>query len=257
MSNANALIGHTGFVGSNLLAQQPFGATFNSSNIASIRGRGFDHVICAGVSAVKWWANKNADEDRRRIEALIADLDTITADRFTLISTIDVYATPLGVTEADAPVLEGLHAYGLNRAMLERHIAARFPVHHIIRLPGLFGDGLKKNAIFDMMHTNMLDAINPASAFQWYPLDRLSADIATAAGAGLAMLNVATEPLATGTIRDRFFPGLAIGTTAGGIARYDMRSDHAALFNGRDGYLLDADAVLDALGDFIARARPR
>ena len=257
MSNSNALIGHTGFVGGNLLAQQPFGATFNSSNIASIRGRSFDHVICAGVSAVKWWANKNAEEDRRRIEALIADLDTISAARFTLISTIDVYATPIDVRESDAPVLEGLHAYGLNRAMLERHIAARFPVHHIVRLPGLFGDGLKKNAIFDMMHGNMLDVINPASAFQWYPLDRLSADIETTARAGLALLNVATEPVTTGAIRDRFFPGVEIGANASGTARYDMRSEHAALFNGHDGNLMDAEAVLTSLGGFIARARPR
>ncbi len=255
MSNTNALIGHTGFVGSNLLAQQDFGATFNSSNIASIRGQSFSHVICAGVTAVKWWANKNAEEDRARIQALMGDLASITAERFTLISTIDVYGSPIDVRESDQPALEGLHPYGLNRVMLEDFIAGRFAVHHILRLPGLFGDGLKKNAIYDMMHGNMLDVINPASSFQWYPLGRLSADIAAAGTQGLRVLNLATEPVATGTIQARFFPGVEIGGKAGATAQYRMLSEHAALFGGRDGFIMDQAAVLDAMGAFIARAQ--
>ena len=36
---ASALIGYTGFVGSNLLRQRAFDATFNSKNIEQISGR--------------------------------------------------------------------------------------------------------------------------------------------------------------------------------------------------------------------------
>ena len=72
---SQALIGHTGFVGANLLRQGAFDATFNSSSIEAIRGRDFDRVVCAGVTAVKWWANQNPEEDRSRILGLIGHLD--------------------------------------------------------------------------------------------------------------------------------------------------------------------------------------
>ena len=50
---SRALIGHTGFVGSNLLNQQSFDDCFNSKNINEIEHKSFEQVICAGVSAVK------------------------------------------------------------------------------------------------------------------------------------------------------------------------------------------------------------
>ncbi len=255
MTSEDALIGHTGFVGGNLLRQRAFAATFNSGSIGDIDGRRFDEVVCAGVSAVKWWANRNADEDRARIEGLMRHLETITARHFTLISTIDVHDPPLGVTERDAPVLEGLHPYGRNRAMLERFVARRFETHQIVRLPALFGSGLKKNAIFDLMHDNRVALINPASSFQWYPLDRLAADLRVARAHGLSLLHLATEPLAMEQIRARCFPGSVIGAEAPAAVRYDMRTEHAAAFGGGGGYLLDRIAVLDAIDRFVETER--
>ena len=58
--SCTALIGNTGFVGGNLLRQQPFDALFNSKNIDDIAGRSFDLVVCAGVRAEKW-LKLNAD----------------------------------------------------------------------------------------------------------------------------------------------------------------------------------------------------
>ncbi len=255
MTGDDALIGHTGFVGSNLLRQRDFAAHFNSASIGGIDGRQFDEVVCAGVSAVKWWANQHPDEDRARIEGLMRRLETITARHFTLISTIDVYDPPLGVTERDLPMLEGLHAYGRNRAMLERFVAGRFESHQIVRLPALFGPGLKKNAIFDLMHDNRVALINPASAFQWYPLDRLAADLGVARAHGLCLLNLATEPLAMEQIRARCFAGSVIGAEAPPAAQYDMRTLHDAVFGGGGGYVLDRDAVLDAIARFTAGER--
>ena len=251
-----ALIGHTGFVGSNLLMQRDFDSLYNSSSIGGIDGRHFADVVCAGVSAVKWWANQNPAEDLLRIEGLIARLDTISADNFTLISTVDVYGTPVGVSEADPPVLEGLHPYGLNRAMLERWVSGRFASCQIVRLPALFGTGLKKNAIFDLMHDNRLHVINGASAFQWYPLQRLAADLDTARTRRLGVVNLATEPLSMEEMRARFFPERSIGAEAAPQARYDMHTVHDAEFGGADGYILDRNGVLDALGRFIDAERP-
>ena len=51
---SSAIIGNTGFVGSNLIRQRHFDAFYNSKNIET---KSFDLVICAGVPAVKWLAN--------------------------------------------------------------------------------------------------------------------------------------------------------------------------------------------------------
>ena len=249
MSN-DALIGHTGFVGSNLLAQRTFAATFNSTSIDTIDGRTFNEVVCAGVAAVKWWANQNPEQDRARIEALMRHLECIRAGRLTLISTIDVYDPPLGATEADEP--QAQHPYGANRAMLERFVAERFPVHQIIRLPALFGPGLKKNAIYDLMHDNRIEVIDPAAAFQWYPLERLGRDLRIARAHPWTRLNFATEPLTMQAIRARCFPNHQLGTQATPAAHYDMHSLHAEAFGGRGAYLMDRAAVLDAITRFVA-----
>ncbi len=256
MPGQDALIGHTGFVGSNLARQRDFGAVFNSATIGAIDGCAFDEVVCAGVAAVKWWANQNADEDRARIEGLMRHLERVRAGRFTLISTIDVYDPPLGVTEDDEPAPERLHAYGRNRAMLERFVAERFAVHQIVRLPALFGPGLKKNAIYDLMHDNRIQLIHPDASFQWYPLDRLGEDLRIARALPVTRLNLATEPLRMEAIRARCFPDLRIGAEAAPAAQYDMRSLHASAFGGSGAYLMRGEAVLDAIARFVA-AEPR
>ena len=250
----DALIGHTGFVGSNLFAQRTFAATFNSSTIDTIDGQAFDEVVCAGVAAVKWWANQNPDEDRARIEALMRHLERIRAGCFTLISTIDVYNPALGATEDDEP--QAQHPYGANRAMLERFVAERFPLHQIVRLPALFGPGLKKNAIYDLMHDNRIEVIDPAAAFQWYPLDRLGRDLRIARALPLTRLNLATEPLTMEAIRTRCFPNLKIGTQAAPPAHYDMHSLHAEAFGGSGAYLMDRAAVLNAIARFVGTNPP-
>lgn len=247
----NALIGHTGFVGSTLLRSESFDALYNSSSIEQIRGRRHDRIVCAGVSAVKWWANRNPEEDMRRIQILIDCLSEVECGHFTLISTVDVYGRPIGQTEADSPMIPDLHAYGANRLVLERFVADRFGRHSIIRLPGLFGIGLKKNVIFDMMTHNQPEAINPQSRLQWYPVAHLSRDIAAIETSGIALVNVVTEPLSTGAIHDRFFPDLAIGSAAAGVATYDNYTLYPELLGGTGHYHMSAEQVLAALQTYL------
>ncbi len=248
----DALIGHTGFVGSTLARQLPFAATFNSSNIATIRGQHFDNIVCAGVSAVKWLANKEPEADWQGICRLTGPLEHVTAKHFTLISTIDIYRDPAGLTERDTPPTEGLHPYGRHRLALEAFIAERFPSHMIVRLPALFGTGLKKNALFDLMTLNMTDRIVPNASFQWYPLRRLGSDLQTIRAARLPLINVTTEPVTMAAIRDRFFPGVPIGEPVANPPRYDLRSMYDTVLGGRNGYHLDAAAVWDELAMFLA-----
>lgn len=248
---STALIGHTGFVGSTLLRAGGYDHLFNSRNIETIRGRRFDRVVCAGVSAVKWQANKDAEADWAGIRRLLGPLEDVQADVFTLLSTVDVYPTPVGVTEAEAIDRTGGQPYGRHRLAVEDWIRARFPRVHVMRLPGLFGAGLKKNIIFDMVMDNNLAAINPASVFQWYDLSRLAQDLARQEAEGLALVNMAVEPVPTEAIRARFFPGKRIGSEPAPAAAYDMRSVHAAAFGGSGDYQIAAPEVMRRLAAFL------
>ena len=247
-----ALIGHTGFVGGNLLRQEAFELRFNSSNIQDIEGRSLDRVVCAGVSAVKWWANKNPEEDWSRIHALIDHLSNLEVGCFTLISTIDVYNPPNNVTEDDRPDEAALHPYGLHRLRLEDFVRRRFSRCHIVRLPALFGAGLKKNAIFDLINDNMMEVINPASSFQWYPVRRLRADLEIVETSGLSLVNFAAPPLTMGEIHRRFFPSRAMGAKANAEAHYDMRTKHSDVFGRADGYILSRDDVFAELAAYLS-----
>ena len=251
---ADALIGHTGFVGSNLLRHGDFAGLYNSRNIEAIAGRSFDRVVCCGVSATKWMANKNPEQDWKDIERLLGCLAQVEAGRFVLISTIDVYQSPAGVTERDIPADDHPEAYGRHRRAIERFVEARFAPHHVVRLPGLFGPGLKKNAIYDMMHANRVELIDPAARFQWYPVARLAQDLAAIEASDLPVINIASEPMPTGAIATRFFPQAVLAPPGAMPPAYDMRTDHAALLGGRGDYHLDRATVMQALDDYLAAA---
>ena len=67
-----------------------------------------------------------------------------------LISSIAVYADSRGKNEDDEPDTDGLSAYGSNRLQLERWVREDFPAALIVRLPALYGKGLKKNFLYDL-----------------------------------------------------------------------------------------------------------
>ena len=254
LGHDDALVGHTGFVGGNLLRQASFGCLFNSSNFREMRGRSFGTVVCAGVSAAKWLANRDPEGDRARIADLEAVLSTVEAEHFILVSTVDVYPAPTGVDEADDP--EGLpnHAYGRNRLALESFVRRRWPEALILRLPALFGSGLRKNALFDLHNGRLLDQINPASSFQWYDVSRLWSDAGRAREAGLRLLNIAVEPVATCEIVERLFPG-AVVSGGGAPVSYDMRTRFSAQVSDPGapaGYLSGKEDCLARMAAFLA-----
>jgi len=249
-----ALIGHTGFVGSNLLKQMPHTLTihtYNSKNFTEMAHREFDLVVCAGISAAKWLANREPRSDKEQIDKLQATLTTVRAKCFVLISTIDVYKDPRSVTENDIPTTAGNHAYGAHRYEFEQFVQSHFSNNIVLRLPALFGPGLKKNALFDMLNDNNVSQINPQASFQWYPVDRLWSDVETAAKANLRLLNVSTEPITTGLIADNYFARVKLTAKPGEPPCYDMWSLHADKFGGQGNYLLAKESVLSALSSFV------
>ena len=251
----SALIGHTGFVGGNLRRQHAFDAHYRSTDIGEMAGRAYDLVVCAGVQAVKWRANREPEWDREGIERLKAVLGTVEAGRFVLISTVDVYPAPVRGTEEEVP--EPVEAYGRHRLELEEWVAERFADHSIVRLPGLFGDGLKKNVIYDFLHgrADMIAGMHPRGSFQYYYLDRLWADLERARESGIRLLNVATAPLETREIAAAYFPEVELTEKAAAAGSYDFRSRHAAEWGGRDGYLYSREQCLEDLGRWLERWR--
>ena len=147
------LVGYTGFVGSNILKSQHFNYLLNSKNIHSIQEEtNYGFVIYAGVRAEKYLANINPDQDMQNIQGAINNIKRLNPDFLVLISTVDIYKMPVNVDE-DTPIdTDGLHAYGLNRYRLEKWVENNIPNHLIVRLPGLYGDHIKKNFIFDMIN---------------------------------------------------------------------------------------------------------
>ena len=77
MKNRNALIGYTGFVGSNLLNLKKNLFKFNSKNIYKIEKQKFNVVICAATSSKIWLAKKNPKLDKQKISFLIKYLKTL------------------------------------------------------------------------------------------------------------------------------------------------------------------------------------
>jgi hypothetical protein len=152
MGETSALIGYTGFVGQALLRQRSFGACFNSANIGDIAGQAFDEVVCAGAPATMWAANNDPDGDRANIERLVGHLSRASVGRLILISTIAVLDdVSAGYTERTA-CFETRKPYGRNRRWLEEAAASLAAKTLIVRLPALFGAGLKKNFIFDLLN---------------------------------------------------------------------------------------------------------
>ncbi|MDB4913862.1 MAG: pyridine nucleotide transhydrogenase [Gemmatimonadetes bacterium] len=252
----DALIGHTGFVGGTLLRARSFDACFRSTNIDAIRGRTFDTIYCCGAPAEKWRANRNPEEDRLRLATLTDALREARSTRFVLISTIDVYPCVNGPDERTPIDAEASEPYGLHRYALEQFCRAHFATT-IVRLPGLYGYGLKKNAVFDLLNDRPLDGVPGNARFQFYDVARLHTDVEHILASGFDVVNITPEPVSMSDVAEQVFGRTMSTPYADDAPNYDVRSVHADLAGGRDGYWFSADVVFDGLRDFVASERAR
>lgn len=147
-----ALVGYTGFVGSNLSESYEFSKKYNSKNIEEAFGTAPDLLVYAGIRAEKFLANKNPESDMEMIENAIDNIKKINAKRMVLISTIDVYKHACKVDENTKIDTADLLPYGANRYYLENKVREYYPHALIVRLPGLYGKNIKKNFIYDYIH---------------------------------------------------------------------------------------------------------
>lgn len=243
----NALIGSSGFVGSTLLKQGNFDSLFRSTNIHEIKHQEFEVVVCAGAPALKWIANRDPEDDKRKIISLIDHLKTIKCKTFILISTVDVFKSPLGVDE-DTPINEsGLHPYGLHRRMLEKFVQDHFSSHLIVRLPGLVGPGLRKNVIYDFLNNINLHSVESRGVFQFYPMVNLWFDINTALKFNLSLVHLTAEPISVADVSLEGFGRLFTQTLENPLNFYDMRSLHAKIFGSNGFYQYSVRETIQAI----------
>jgi len=162
-----ALVGSSGLIGKTIfrsLNKKNFKIyKYNSKNITSIKYKKFYKIYCAGLPAEKWKANKFPIRDKKNSLKLLNNLKLTKCDKFYLISTIDIH--------------KANEYYGKNRLHFENIIKKIFSKYLIIRLPGVFGSGLKKNIIYDLLNKKNLENISKEDCFQWYNLKYLFSDI--------------------------------------------------------------------------------
>jgi hypothetical protein len=221
-------------------------------------GGEFGVLVCAGISAVKWLANKDPAEDKRKIKELIDVLSTVNAERFILISTIDVYPTMADSDESYDCASQPNNAYGTHRLEFENFCESHFSDCYVIRLPGLFGKGLKKNVIYDLLNHNCLEMINPKSSFQYYDLSNLWSDIEKVVSSSTHLVNLFTEPVATQSIIDSFFADQVfenLATEAAPEIHYALKTKYDELWHGSGGYIYNEKQVLVQMGKFIEDIR--
>ena len=146
------IVGYTGFVGSNIYAAGDFDAAYNTKNIQDAFGSNPDLLIYAGMRAEKFLANANPNADYDLVLEAENNIEYINPKKLVLISTIDVFKTPIDVDENSVIETDGLNAYGYNRYRLENWVRENFSDALILRLPGLLGKNIKKNFIYDFIN---------------------------------------------------------------------------------------------------------
>lgn len=146
------LVGSTGFVGKNLMISHSFDTVFHKTDIEKAYGLSPDILVYAGIPSEMFLANKNPEHDKDIIVDAIENIRRINPKKLVLVSTISVYPIPKEVDEGTEIEIYDLPAYGANRLKLEKFVEKTYEDHLILRLPALFGSGLKKNFLYDFIY---------------------------------------------------------------------------------------------------------
>ena len=299
------LVGCTGFVGSNLIVQHCFDGAFHSVDITKAFDKRPDLLVYAGVRAEMFLANKDPEADRRHIENAIYNIQRICPKECILISTIAVYPDAHGVDEDTEIDPNDLSAYGTNRLLLELWVENNIENSLILRLPAIYGKGLKKNFLYDYIHKiptmlfekkfeelaekepllreayfdqgngfwkcrlctsaeesqlktlfdrlgfSALHFTDSRSVYQFYSLAHLWEHIEIARKQGICKLNMATPPVSVDTVFRRLTGTSFVNELKKAPYSYDMRSKHAALYGGVDGYLISEEQELEDITKFV------
>jgi len=254
IGHKTALIGHTGFVGHNIFLQQNDAIhLYNTSNIHEIYGKEYELVIIAAPGGSRIVANKFPGEDRVGIGALLSHLNLVQGvKKVVLVSTVEVYSNKVRIDEDSNIHPSILDDYGKNRLFLENLISIQYSNPLILRLPILFGEGLKKNFIYDLIHNERVEDINPDNELPIYNLKYLWDDILTCLEHELDIVNLVSEPIKVGEIAKEIFDVDLPKNDLLPSRKYDIRSKYADFWGSwSDFYMENKDDVFNDLDKFV------
>lgn len=249
-----ALIGYTGFVGSNIRDQHKFTDLYNSKNITNIKDKEYDLVVSAGIPGTKWIANKYPEKDLKNIIKFVDSIKTIKTKKFVLISTEDVYEKPYLVNELSEINPEKVQPYGKHRLFLEKTLLKLFNNRlSVIRLPGLIGKNLKKNFIHDFLYKEKYYLSNSDSMVQVYDLKNIWKDIKVVIKNSIPIINFATEPIKIEEIIKYSFGINFVNKNKERFLNYKVSSVYAHYYRSKKNYLYNKQQVLKFIKKFVVR----
>ena len=108
---------------------------------------------------------------------------------------------------------------------------------------------------FENCGFNALSFTDSRSIFQFYNLEYLWNYIETAIINDIRLLCLATEPISAGELYNFIYDKEFINEFSKTPARYDLRTLHARLFNGQNGYIADKNRVMGEVREFVNRYR--
>lgn len=285
IGDRSCLIGYTGFVGGNLTSQASFSVQFNSQSIGDMAGQCFDTVICAAAPGSMFEANKFPARDQKAIQALINHLSRVETQHFILISSIAVLENSADGSDETNSAFQNTLAYGRHRRVLEAFVEEQFKNSLVVRLPALFGYGLRKNFIFDLLNPvpsmlteakleNLITVLDKPLAI-WvrelythdqstgmFKVDRAALDADKRRDtlnnivlrAGLSPIHLAPEPLKEARIYEHL-TGCMMPDTGARLYHEDMQTCHAEFWGRTGRYISDSDSVLNRLTAFFDSER--
>jgi dTDP-4-dehydrorhamnose reductase len=252
-TNKDCLIGYSGLIGKELQAQRKFAYRFNSKNINKIKNMIFDKVICCAAPGTKWLANLEPEKDKKKIYLLINCLKTIKAQKFILISTVDIFGRKRDIDEESKPNSYRNNYYGRHRLLLENFAKKKFKENLLIaRISGIVGKFLKKNILFDLKHSNNLTQINLKSRFQYYPIQNLWKDINIVLKKKLKVIHLNSEPILTSEIVNlKFTKFTECKNHKSKKVLYDMKSIYSKKIKNRNYYFYSKAYILKIIKKYF------
>jgi nucleoside-diphosphate-sugar epimerase len=203
---AISLVGYSGFIGQQLMRdyEKQIGNIYNSKNIHKLPDINHDTLIIAAPSAVKWQANKNPQDDLAKVSRLIEAVKASTANEVIHLSTCDIFDYSKGNRNFELDETFSDQPYSNHRRLLED--AVKGLNYRILRLPTVYGHGMKKNILFDLITRNYdyLDTVNPHNQLQWINVNLVQQMIRFVQTQDIKVLNCATQPITNQEVFDLF-----------------------------------------------------
>lgn len=244
---AISLIGYSGFIGQQLMKDygKEIGNIYNSKNIKKLKDVRHDTIIIAAPSATKWQANKNPKEDLAKVFKLIEAIQGVEANEVIHLSTCDVFEYSPKLLNFELDTTFSAQPYSKHRQMLEE--AVKGLNFRILRLPTVYGQGMKKNILFDLITKNYdyLDTVNPHNQLQWINVNKIKDMISFARSHDIKVFNCATPPIANQELFDLFKY-----KSKNYVSKPDIVYDMKTIYNTHN-YIFSKKEVIEDIKEFI------